>query len=239
MALHFVIGFRDLGGDSEVESIYVGKDAEKARGAAANYQGAKTLWVRNPQGVWKTNDELARVRDQQKLAVEIAALNAAPPMSAAEKVSAQKDFEIARLTRENERLKDQVVSEADAAAAADVAAKQAELDLQEKLKADADAKRKQDEADAAVAESVKLAEDRVAAEEAAGLDPEEEERKKAARAQADAAKKIEEEQAAKAEAEKAEAERLAEMKKDSTHAADGKDGDVKPAQKGSPARGKK
>jgi hypothetical protein len=170
MAIHVVLGFKDPGNHSSVESIYVGRDADAARQCSVDYPGANTLWLRNPNGIRKENPALSSARDEAARAAESARLAAVP----APEVSTETKLAIAQ--RENEKLKKQLAAASAAVAPSAVIA--APAPVEETLFAEP--------APALVVES-----EPEPATDAPAEDPEEATRRKAALAQAEAAEAIE------------------------------------------------
>jgi hypothetical protein len=175
MALHVVLGFRSLSADSAVDALYAGRDADEARKAIATYKGAATKWVRNPSGVRKVNDQLARSRDHEKFIAGLAARPQAEPLSAEEQEKLQREHEVGVLESENEELR-KTLSELEKSAAA----QPAELEL--------DAEPAEKDTPPPKEEPVKEEAPSPSSDE--GVDPEAEERKAAARKQAEAARKV-------------------------------------------------
>lgn len=110
MAIHFVIGYKDLGGSAEVEPVYCGRDAEEARRAIERYQGAATRWVRNPRGLYKVSPAVATANQQAKnrAALEQAPVVAPDPEAVAVAEIAAKLDRLEELEKENAELKAKV-----------------------------------------------------------------------------------------------------------------------------------
>lgn len=105
MALHIVLGFRSLHADSAVDALYAGRDADEARKAIATYKGAATKWVRNPSGVRKVNESLARSRDKQSFIDSLATRPVADPLSPEEPERLEAAHKVNALESENEQLR--------------------------------------------------------------------------------------------------------------------------------------
>lgn len=108
MAIHFVIGYKDLGGSAEVEPVYCGRDAEEARKAIERYQGAATRWVRNPRGLYKVSPAVATAKQQAKnqAALEQSPVVAPDPEAVAAAELQAKLDRLDELEKENAELKE-------------------------------------------------------------------------------------------------------------------------------------
>lgn len=115
MAIHLIIGFDTAGPTSPFRPIYAGRDADAARAAADDWSGETTLWLRNPDGVRKTNPRLSAARDAAARADDAARAVANAP--AAEPCVERLAAQVERLQRENDRLKKQATTAAPAAPA--------------------------------------------------------------------------------------------------------------------------
>lgn len=102
MAIHLVIGFDTAGPTSAFRPIYHGRDADAARAACEKWEGETSLWLRNPEGVRKTNPRLSAARDAAARAAEFARQPApvTAPLSP-ERLAAK----VEQLERENARLR--------------------------------------------------------------------------------------------------------------------------------------
>lgn len=105
MAIHIVLGFKDPGAQSAVEPVYVGRSATDATAARDAYQGASTLWLRNPSGIRKQNSDHSAARDRVARDEEIARLAALPAP-----VELSAEAKLARAENENAKLKKQLSS---------------------------------------------------------------------------------------------------------------------------------
>lgn len=102
MAIHIVIGFDTAGSSSDFRPIYHGRDADAARAACEQWSGETTLWLRNPEGVRKTNPRLAAARDAEARAAELAR----QPKPRIEPLSPERlAAKVEQLERENARLR--------------------------------------------------------------------------------------------------------------------------------------
>jgi hypothetical protein len=102
MALHLILGYEQPGSGSPVETLYCGRNADEARAKRDGYQGHRTTWLRNPEGVTKIAAGVAAAKDAALSAGEIARIAARPEVP----ISTEAQLDLAQ--RELRRLKRQL-----------------------------------------------------------------------------------------------------------------------------------
>lgn len=103
MALHIALGFTQPGPSSPVEVLYAGYDADAARDARDTYNGHRTSWLRNPEGLLKLTGATTSAQAEAQAANEraLAARNAhaAAPAPTLDQQLAKAQSENAKLAR--------------------------------------------------------------------------------------------------------------------------------------------